>query len=64
MCAGLEVTPGDEGEEVSYFLGSLLIRAVGVDHKKSSPNQIEFFVTVTFKIIYDNIFNLRMRNAS
>ena len=35
LCAGFEVTPGDEGEEVCYFLDSLHFRAVGVDHKKS-----------------------------
>ena len=57
VCAGLEVTPGDAGDRVPLVL-------VGVEHKKSSPNQIESFLTVTFKIPNENILNLRMRNAS
>ena len=64
VCAGLEVTPGDEGEEVSYFLGYLHFRAVGVVFKNLRPIESKFFSTVTFKIINENILNLRMRNAS
>ena len=52
-----KVTLVDDGNRVSYFLGSLLIKAVGVVHKKSSPNQIESFRTVTFEIINENILN-------